>query len=253
MSQVISVVTAVDPTRSEHLPETWKALQVQKLPEGWEWEWLVQCDGRDADSQRTVMSSIPVEDPRISYGASRKSGVAITRTMTLARARGSLVKTLDADDRLTAGALERDISAHSDPEISWSAARVIDEHMDGTRSEHYPWNPPPGRIEIGQARDAYADNFRILVHPATLCIRYRLLVALGGWMSLPASEDTALLMALNGCRVGWFSDEPGMIYRRWPEQMSASGDHADPEELAIRRHLVRTRSEAVQDEFLTVS
>jgi hypothetical protein len=128
--------------------------------------------------------------------------------MTLARARGRLVKTLDADDRLTEGALARDIEAHSNPGVLWSASRVVDEYPDGQRENHYPWDPPGGRIRSGTAYAAYKQGWRILVHPATLCIRSPILLALGGWMALPASEDTALLMALDACGDGFFIHEP---------------------------------------------
>lgn len=32
MNHIISVVTAVDPVRAEHLAETWSALRAQELP-----------------------------------------------------------------------------------------------------------------------------------------------------------------------------------------------------------------------------
>jgi len=161
--------------------------------------------------------------------------------MALARATGALVKTLDADDQLTEGALARDVVAHQQPNVYWSASRVLD-WREGETSPHYPWDPQAGRIKSGMVYGAYRNNFRILVHPATLCIKFQLLVALGGWMALPASEDTALLLALDAVCDGWFNDEVGMNYRRWEPQMSAN---TDPEEFAARRYLVTTRAEAL--------
>jgi glycosyltransferase involved in cell wall biosynthesis len=242
----ISVVTAVDPRRAEHLATTWNSLASQVMPPGWSWEWLVQCDSTDPDDQQIVRQHLPAH-PQISFAASRHGGPGIARTMTLARARGRLIKTLDADDRLTEGALARDIRAHSNPGVLWSAPHVVNEYPDGRRENHYPWDPPAGRIQSGTAYAAYKQGWRILVHPATLCIRYPILLALGGWMALPASEDTALLMALDACGDGFFIPETGMIYRRWSPQMSASAQHVEPYELDARRTLVLQRAEAVSD------
>jgi hypothetical protein len=122
---------------------------------------------------------------------------------------------------------------------------VIDEYPDGTREPHYPWDPPGGRLRNGAAYIQYHKEHRILVHPATLCIKYELLLVLGGWMSLPASEDTGLLMALDACTDGWFVEEAGMIYRRWSTQMSASREHVDTYELDARRTIVKRRAEAI--------
>jgi glycosyltransferase involved in cell wall biosynthesis len=242
----LSVVTAVDPDRSEHLPATWASLVGQVLPDQWTWEWLVQCDGVDQAGQDRVRSLLP-DDPRVSYGASRKGGPGIARTMTLARASGSLIKTLDADDRLTNVALARDVDALTNQGrgIGWAASRVVND-QDGTRTPHYPYDPPNGRIRSGSAYHAYTkEQYRILVHPATLCVRYPLLIALGGWMALPASEDTGLLMALDAIADGWFTAEAGMIYRLWAPQMSASAAHSDPDELGARRRLIIDRADAL--------
>jgi hypothetical protein len=187
------------------------------------------------------------DHPQISFRASRRGGPAIARTMTLARACGRLIKTLDADDRLTEDALARDIGAHSHPRVLWSASRVVNEHPDGRRENHYPWDPPAGRIRPGTVCAAYQRGWRILVHPATLCIRFPILLALGGWMALPASEDTALLMALDACGGGFFIPETGLIYRRWAPQMSASAQHVESYELRARRTLVLHRAQAVSD------
>lgn len=241
---LVTVITAVDPQRSMHLPATWESLAAQNLPEGWGFEWLVQCDETDADSRESVKSLLP-DDDRISFGASRKGGPGIARTMALARGTGSLVKTLDADDRLAPGVLARDIQACSRRGIGWSASRVVDDR-DGELSPHYPYDPEEGTLRSGLVYRAYTkEDYRILVHPATLCMRRWLVVALGGWMALPASEDTGLLMALDAVSDGWFNAEVGMIYRRWAPQMSASPEHADPEELAARRGLAIERADAL--------
>lgn len=37
-------------------------------------------------------------------------------------------------------------------------------------------------------------------------------------MALPSSEDTSLLMALNAVSTGWFIEECGPLYRKWPDR-----------------------------------
>ncbi len=45
----ISVITPVYAPKAEFLGETYKSLQAQVLPPGWDWEWLVQQDGPEGD------------------------------------------------------------------------------------------------------------------------------------------------------------------------------------------------------------
>lgn len=242
--RTISVITAVDPNRSEHLSQTWESLQPQTLPENWGFEWLVQCDDTSADAQDLVRSKLP-NDPRISFSASPTGGPGVARTMALERANGGLVKTLDADDQLGAGVLARDIAACTQRGIIWSASRVVDEHEDGTRTPHYPYDPPAGRIRDNSLYIAYTQQDRILVHPATLCVRVDHLLALGGWMALSSSEDTGLLLALDSLYSGWFNEEIGLIYRRWGPQMSKSSEHTDPTLREARKNLIVARCRAL--------
>lgn len=237
---LISVITAVDPARAEHLPETWESLRDQAMPDGWDWEWLVQCDDDSTEAQKAVQSQLPT-DSRISFDSSRPGGPGVARNMALARTnqRSKLVKTLDADDILGEGVLTRDIAACTQRGIIWSASRVVDMNDDGTQTPHYPYDPTPGRIRANSAILAYTrENFRILVHPATLCVRWDHLFKLGGWKALPASEDTALLMHLDAQYDGWFHQEIGLYYRRWAPQMSQMDQHSDPHELDSRRKFI---------------
>lgn len=76
-------------------------------------------------------------------------------------------------------------------------------------------------------------------------MRRDLLVMLGGWMALPASEDTGLLLALNAISTGYFISEPGLLYRKWPGQATASAEHSDPSELRARQNLIDVRTRAL--------
>ncbi len=83
------------------------------------------------------------------------------------------------------------------------------------------------------------------MHPATLCARRDLVTALGGWMALPASEDTGLLMALNAVSTGWFIEECGLLYRKWPGQSTAQDAHHHETERRARMKIIEERAEAL--------
>jgi hypothetical protein len=90
-----------------------------------------------------------------------------------------------------------------------------------------------------------ANNFRAQVHPATLFARRDLVLALGGWMALPASEDTGLLLALNAVSPGHFSREYGLLYRKWEGQATAQSAHTDTAERDARTAVVQARTAAL--------
>ncbi|SHG27256.1 glycosyltransferase family A protein [Streptoalloteichus hindustanus] len=245
---VLSVITAVAPGMHEHLPETYESLRTQELPAGWEWEWLVQCDSMDEDHRAQIRAVLPGDEPRLSYRASRTGGPGVARTMTLARARGELAKTLNADDRLAQGSLMRDIHGLSQPDVHWAASRVIEFWPGGGQRPHSARTPPAGRVTSGELLSSYwsPTDTGLLVHPATLCVRMRTLLALGGWMALPASEDTALMLALDAVSDGWYSEEVGLLYRCWDRQMTAQPAHFEPEERNARRRIIAIRAEALR-------
>ncbi|MEU6406337.1 glycosyltransferase family 2 protein [Streptomyces sp. NPDC046985] len=237
MARIITVVTAVHAPAAEHLPAAYKSLTEQDLPTGWEWQWAVQEDG-ETDA---VLPYVP-EDERVSFGQGRAGRVAMARTMALARAQGEYVKVLDADDMLTPGALARDIEALSRPDIGWATSRVLDLLPDGS-TKGFDQDPPAGPVERGAVLDHWeAHDHRAQVHPATLCVRKDLLMALGGWMALPASEDTGLLLALNAVSRGWFSAEPGLLYRKWPGQVTSQAAHVHEVERVARMAVIAERA-----------
>jgi len=88
-----------------------------------------------------------------------------------------------------------------------------------------------GRVNFIAVLGSLIDHgFRAQVHPASLFVRRDLVLALGGWMALPASEDTGLLLALNAVSRGWFSQEVGLLYRKWEGQATSQSSHIDPAE-----------------------
>ena len=49
VSRRIVVVTAVHGPHARFLPEAYASLCAQRLPEDWEWHWVVQEDGESED------------------------------------------------------------------------------------------------------------------------------------------------------------------------------------------------------------
>ncbi|MFJ4191632.1 glycosyltransferase family 2 protein [Kitasatospora sp. NPDC089509] len=239
MQRRIIIVTAVHPPAASFLPDAYKSLCEQELPEGWDWLWLIQEDGRSDQ----VAPYVP-DDIRISFRQGRPGGAGMARTMAMARAEGEYVKVLDADDQLAPGALARDIAAlTSNPEIGWTTSRVLDLLPDGS-FVGFDQDPPAGPIERGAVLEHWkAHDYRAQVHPATLCIRRDLLLALGAWMALPASEDTGLLLALSAVSRGWFSPEVGLHYRKWPGQVTSQAAHVDSAEREARMTVIEARAE----------
>ena len=71
-------------------------------------------------------------------------------------------------------------------------------------------------------------------------------MALGGWMALPASEDTGLLIAASVISPGYFIAEPGLLYRKWPGQMTSQHAHTDPADRSARMAVIQARAEALR-------
>ncbi|PNE36273.1 glycosyltransferase family 2 protein [Streptomyces noursei] len=238
MPQRIIVVTAVHAPSARFLPDAYASLCQQELPRGWEWHWLVQEDGKSD----AVAPHVP-DDPRVTFRQGRPGGPGVARTIALSRADGDYVKVLDADDQLTPGVLARDLAAlEGDRGLGWATSRVLDLLPDGS-TVGFEGDPEAGPIERGAILDFWtAHDFRAQVHPASLCIRRDLLLALGGWMALPASEDTGLLLALNATSRGWFSSEVGLLYRKWPGQVTSQASHVDAAERAARMAVVAARA-----------
>ncbi|AEW95907.1 MULTISPECIES: glycosyltransferase family 2 protein [Streptomycetaceae] len=241
MPNLISVVTAVHAPGARYLPDAYASLCEQELPDGWRWEWVVQEDGETG----AVAPYVP-DDPRVSFGQGRPGRAGVARTMALSRVRGAYVKVLDADDMLTPGALARDLRAlDRNPGVAWAVSRVLDLLPDGSTAA-FDQDPPEGVVERGAVLDHWTSHgYRLPVHPATLFVRRDLLLALGGWMALPASEDTGLLLALNAVSRGWFTARTGLLYRKWPGQVTSQAAHADEAERNARKAVVEARARAL--------
>ncbi|MGD3106481.1 glycosyltransferase family 2 protein [Streptomyces sp. YGL11-2] len=243
MRRRIIVVTAVHAPSARFLPDAHASLTRQELPAGWEWHWVIQEDGTSG----AVAPHVP-DDARVTFRQGRPGGPGVARTIALAQADGEYVKVLDADDQLPPGTLARDLAAlEGDRGIGWATSRVLDLLPDGSTAG-FDGDPEPGPIGRGAVLDFWkAHDFLAQVHPATLFVRRDLLLALGGWMALPASEDTGLLLALNAVSRGWFSAEVGLLYRKWPGQATGQASHTDAAERAARMAVVEARARQLAD------
>ncbi len=128
MANIVSVITPVHGPSARYLADAHTSLLKQEMPPGWDWEWIIQEDGQGTE----VRPYVP-EGPRISFDQGRQGRAGMARTMALARARGDLVKVLDADDVLTPSALHRDIRFLTEQrDIAWTTSRVLDLMPDGS-------------------------------------------------------------------------------------------------------------------------
>ncbi|MEU7428406.1 glycosyltransferase [Streptomyces sp. NPDC040750] len=245
MTQLISVVTPVHKEGTAFLAQAYASLQEQVLPDGWSWEWCVQEDGDGVDAA----DHLP-DDPRIRISASRKGGPHVARTMAFARSTGTYIRTLDSDDQLAPGTLARDITVlNAEASAGWTTCRAVDLLDDGTTRGFELADPWPGRLPRGSMFRFWSEHLRPQVHPASLCIRRPLLALLGGWMALPASGDTGLLLGLDALADGWFIGDVGLIYRKHPGQITSDPAHRAGPEWEARMSLIRERAEALS--FLT--
>ncbi|SEE66361.1 Glycosyl transferase family 2 [Streptomyces sp. 2231.1] len=236
---LISIITPVYDGGQQYICDAYDSLCTQELPKGWKWEWLVQEDGPGGPA------SVLPSDPRISIGTNRKGGAAMARSIAMSRVRGDLVRALDADDLLPAGALSRAITTLTEQrDIAWCVSACLDLLPDGSLRPG-PHDPPAGRL----ADDTMLAGYKALRFPVvgtTLTAYTDLVHAVGGWPAVPASEDVALLLLCEAVSQGWMIDEPGAIYRKHSSQATAQQAHWDSEERAALDDLLLPRIEALQ-------
>lgn len=234
---VISIITAVHRGGHHYLREAWESLTKQALPGDWEWQWCLQEDGDTGEP----FAELP-EDPRISRGTGLPARTAVARTMALARARGSLIRTFDADDLLLPDALHRDIDALQ--HAAWCTSACVDLLPDGT-TKPGPYDPPDGPVAPGRFFTEHAEN-RLSVQAVTFAAHTGLVRALGGWPALTGAETDGLLLAAEAVSNGRFIAEPSVLYRKHSGQTTASSRYWDNTESTTRATAVRQRADALR-------
>lgn len=241
LDHIISIITPVYDGGEEFLGETYESLAAQKMPPGWSWQWIVQEDGQTG----RPLVNLP-DDSRISTGTGRRGGASFARMTAFARAKGVLTRALDADDVLTPGALWRDIETLSThPHLGWCVSGGLDLMPDGSLQ------PPPrtvdfqdGPLEPGAIFESF-DEGEIRVICTSMTAYTALILAVGGWIALPASEDTSLLLACEAVADGWMIATPSMYYRKHPAQSIKKPAFHAPDEIAMRRASVTGRRNAL--------
>ncbi|MDI5977845.1 glycosyltransferase [Amycolatopsis magusensis] len=234
---VISIITAVHSGGSRYLRDAYESLVKQELPPGWDWRWCLQEDGDTGEPPATLPA-----DPRISYGTGLPARAGVARTMALTRADGPLIRTLDADDILLPGALQRDITTLE--RVAWCTSACLDLLPDGT-TEPGPYDPEDGPVERGRFYREHGRQ-RLSVQAVTFAAHTELVWAVGGWPALTGAETDGLLLAAEAVSNGWFIAEPSLLYRKHDAQTTASSRYWHNAESAARSAAVRRRADALR-------
>lgn len=243
---LLSVITAAYAPGAHFIEQARDSVLSQVLPDGWELEWIVQEDGDEPSLRKFLTES------RIVYAANRgRLGVAMTRNLALAHARGSLVQVLDHDDMLLPGAHQTLIPLFNDSRVHWAIGEADDLHPDGTRHP-YASSFPHGTIHAGQVnRWARENGGNWPIHCANLMMRTSSVRAMGGWIASPADDDVAMFAGLSEITGGYNTTEHTWLYRIHPNQASQSDEwkrrSEDGRRIALQRAL------AVADSGLTLT
>lgn len=236
----ISIITAVLAGKHQYLHEAYDSLASQEMPVGWDWQWVIQEDGESG----IPLADLP-DDPRISTGTGPRGRAAMARTIAIGRANGLLLRTLDADDVLPAGALNRDITTlMTHPEISWCVSPALDLLPDGTLRAG-PRDPDAGPLPPGYLAEGEQAGL-LQVVGTTMCTYTQLVRALGAWQALPREEDVALLLAAEAVADGWMLAEVGLHYRRWPGNTTEEVDKRLASAGSPQRDVLLGRADALR-------
>jgi glycosyltransferase involved in cell wall biosynthesis len=234
----VSIITAAFAPSADYLAETISGVGQQKLPPGWELEWVVQEDGASA-----CLADRFAGLDYVRYGSNGAHlGITGTRNLALTRASGDLIQVLDSDDVLLPGALASLIPHFSDARIHWAVGQADDLMPDGTR---IPWESalPYGTVAAGTVNawaDAHGGNWPI--HCAGLMLRGTSLRALGGWAGLPVDEDLGMFAALSEITDGHNFDGITWLYRQHSQQVTRSGEASHLSAMCRRFALQRAKS-----------
>ena len=207
---LVSVLTPAHPGRAEFLGEAGRSLSSQELPQGWDFEWVVQEDGPTPE-----LADVVRELPFARYQANGESlGIGTTRNLALTRANGELVNVLDSDDLLLPTALRTAIEAFDEyPRVHWVAAQAYDLLPDGTQQAFSPLISP-GYLEPGVVNAFLAVHGRLPFIPAGMTLRTNTTRAVGGWAANPRAEEGMMLAAITELTPGYLTPEVTWLVRQ---------------------------------------
>ncbi|MFC9973475.1 glycosyltransferase [Spirillospora sp. NPDC127200] len=207
---LISIITAVRAPVPAYFQQAADSVAAQRLPSGWEYEWLVQEDGEVPTAGDLCPGAL--------YEANgAQLGTGTTRNFALSRARGELVAVLDYDDVLLPDGLGTLINVFKDrPGIGWAIGQA-DDLIDGRRVP-YPLMYPCGLVPAGTIGRLYEETGLCQAACAGLVAPTELVRAFGGWGALPRAQDVALFIALSELFDGYQEQAVTWLYRKHPDQ-----------------------------------
>ncbi|GAA2579536.1 glycosyltransferase family 2 protein [Winogradskya consettensis] len=236
----VSIITAAYAPSAEFLPETIASVAAQKMPAGWDIEWVVQEDGAEP-----FLAEMFAGVSNVSYAANgRQLGIAGTRNLALERASGGLLRVLDSDDLLLPNALESLIPHFLGGSTQWAVGQADDLMTDGSRVS---WDPliPTGPVPAGAVNNyAIEHGGNWPIHCAGLMLRTDMVRALGGWAGTPNDEDIILFSALSEICDGYNDPSVTWLYRQHAGQVTRTASWRA--QSAVGRHIALQRVNAVR-------
>ncbi|AHH94583.1 glycosyltransferase family 2 protein [Kutzneria viridogrisea] len=238
---LFSVLTAAIGQWAEYVELAGESLAAQRLPEGWQLEWVVQEDGDEP-----VLAEVVGRFEFARYQANgQQLGTTSTRNLGLTRVSGELTHVFDCDDLLLPDALATALAAFErHPEIHWFAGQADNLMPDGSRVAFDPISPT-GPVAPGAVNDYLLSTDRAPFLPNTLAVRTTTLRALGGWSATPNGEDTMVLAALGELTPGYYAPEVTWLYRQHERQTSRTQVWAN--RLPVALDMVRQRIAALRE------
>jgi glycosyltransferase involved in cell wall biosynthesis len=229
--KILSILTPVLASEGviKLLPETVASVNKQRLPPGWSCEWIVVEDGAEPKLQDYPWPKM------VRYRATTKHVYeSCARTLALTMARGDYVLSLDADDTLPAGALEKICRAYDEhPDAMWVAGQ------EATPMTPTPWinkNDSTDKLPIGRCAPGLMYPFWL--RTGQFCVTFqssykaKVLWEFGGYPAMPYTGDVNLLLAVSSIYPGVILEDVVLNYRRWPGQMTARQEHFNNKDLS---------------------
>ncbi len=237
---VLTVLTAAIGRWAEFVAEAGESVGAQEVPAEWELEWVIQEDGA-----HPCLAEVVGAFPFARYESNGLGlGIAATRNLGLARARGAWVFVLDCDDVILPGGLRVVVEAiERYPEIHWVATQADNLLADGERLAFEPISPT-GHVPAGAVSDFVLAHGKAPFLLNGMALRTATVRALGGWVAVPHGEDFGLVAAVAELAAGYYSPEVVWLYRQHDQQTSRSPEWLARREAAVE--LVRQRINAVR-------
>lgn len=209
----ISILTATlpHPDRIDLISETYDSLLKQDL----QWEWLIQVDqSPDLWPEGSPCPELP-KDRRIQIEENvRQIGLARSRNAALERSSGQAVMTLDDDDLLVPGSLEKLLELLRDEEVGYVSAGIQDFAVEGDGGRTRP-AVPEGLNGPNLVPDYWLQPWsRFPLIPAATLFARQTVLGVSGWEHLPQGEDILFMTKVDAELPGFITHLPLYRYRQ---------------------------------------